>query len=103
LTQRSLAIGRNWRQVVAFLAAGVGLIAIYAWPEARRLPGVRTTAIQTSDRPVNTPPLRIVLMSDIHLGNTKMDEQRLRRIVALVNQQAPNLILIAGARTSHRN
>jgi uncharacterized protein len=92
----NLAARRRLGRWVAIAALGVGLLLLYAWLEARSLPVVRTAAIKMADWPKNVPPLRIVLMSDIHLGNETMDEGRLRRIVAIVNRQAPDLILIAG-------
>ncbi len=90
------AVWRNFWRLAAIVALGAGLLTIYAWAEARRMPVVRTARIAMADWPPSTPPLRVVLMSDIHLENETMDEGRLRRIVEIVNRQAPELVLIAG-------
>jgi predicted MPP superfamily phosphohydrolase len=46
--------------------------------------------------PTDTPPITLVLLSDIHLGNRGMDEERLSRIVGEVNAARPDLVLLAG-------
>lgn len=79
----------------------LGLIAavgVFAWAHhnARIDPIVRTARIGYRDWPVGTPPVRLVVLSDIHMGNESMDPARLRRIVAQVNALHPDLILLAG-------
>lgn len=41
-------------------------------------------------------PLKIALMSDIHIGGLHMPAKRLDKIVATINAQNPDIILIAG-------
>lgn len=80
--------------------AGVLLIVLafggYSFLEARRDPVVREAAIAMADWPAGAPPLRLVLLSDIHAGNLAVTPARLSRVVAQVNALQPDLILIAG-------
>ncbi|WP_245843924.1 metallophosphoesterase [Sphingomonas spermidinifaciens] len=46
--------------------------------------------------PPGERPLRLVLLSDIHVAGPDMPPGRLARLVALVNAQRPDLVLIAG-------
>ena len=56
----------------------------------------RTASVALPALPTGTPPLRVALLSDIHLGNRGMRPERLDRIVAQVNAARPDLILVAG-------
>lgn len=85
--------------IVRILLVGAllgGLLTLYAFAEARRLPVIRRAAVSLQDWPAATPPITIALLSDIHLGNATMDEQRLASIVDELNAQRPDLILLAG-------
>ena len=75
--------------------AGAGLAA-YAFLEARRDPVLRTATLALPDWPADTPPLRVALLSDLHLGDATTDPARLARTVALVNRASPDLVVIAG-------
>lgn len=77
------------------LLAGVGLVAA-GYQSARSNPVVRTTTVSVVDWPAGAPPLRIALLSDIHIGGAAMDAARLNRIVDSVNARSPDLVLIAG-------
>ena len=49
----------------------------------------------TVDRPLKNKEIRIVAASDIHLGNS-IDIKRLKKYVALINAQHPDLVILAG-------
>jgi predicted MPP superfamily phosphohydrolase len=68
----------------------------YAFLEARRDPVVRRTSIALADWPAGAHPIRLVLMSDIHIGSPAMDAARLTRLVGQVNALQPDLVLLAG-------
>lgn len=88
-----------WRRLVGVCAAGAILtVGLFGWGliNARTEPVVRTATIGFPDWPADTPPIRVVLVSDIHLGNVAMDRRRLDRIVAQTNALHPDLILLAG-------
>jgi predicted MPP superfamily phosphohydrolase len=57
---------------------------------------VRRAELALADWPAGAPPVRVVLLSDIHAGTPTVTPGRLARIVAEVNALDPDLILIAG-------
>ncbi len=79
-----------------FLLAVLTAIVVYAFSEARRDPVVRRATIAMLGWPESTPPMRVALLSDIHIGGPAMPEWRLRRIVGQVNMLRPDLVLMAG-------
>ena len=79
--------------VLALLAA---LFVVIGLREAASTPVERRATVALTGWPAGTPPLRVALLSDIHLGNRAMDTVRLRAIVDQVNAARPDLILIAG-------
>lgn len=75
----------------------LALVAIgWGYAEAVRTPVVRRGAIELLDWPAGAPPLRVALLSDIHVAGPDMPPERLARIVAQVNGERPDLVLIAG-------
>lgn len=52
--------------------------------------------------PAGAPPVRVALLSDLHVAGPDMPPDRLRRIVAQVNAARPDLVLIAGDFTSDK-
>lgn len=86
--------------LVLRLLAGLLLLLLalagYSFVEARRDPVVREAAVPMADWPAGAPPLRLVLLSDLHAGNLAVTPARLGRVVAQVNALQPDLILIAG-------
>lgn len=65
----------------------------YGASEARRDPVIRQAAIAMDglDRPI-----RLALISDTHMSGPDMPPERLARIVAQINAQRPDLIVLAG-------
>ncbi|MDN4632131.1 metallophosphoesterase [Sphingomonas sp. PsM26] len=74
------------------------VVAVFAWAHhnARIDPIVRTARIGFRDWPTTARPVRVALLSDIHIGNESMDAARLARIVRQVNALEPDLIVLAG-------
>jgi predicted MPP superfamily phosphohydrolase len=70
--------------------AGWGLL------NARAEPLVRTATVSLPDWPSGMPPIKVVLLSDIHLGDAVMSRSRLERIVAQTNALQPDVIMLAG-------
>lgn len=73
-------------------------VGLFAWAHhnARIDPIVRRGHIAVRHWPEGTPPVRVVVLSDIHIGNEAMDAARLRRIVGQVNALKPDLVVLAG-------
>jgi uncharacterized protein len=57
---------------------------------------VRQETIQIDNWPNELSGLRIALISDIHTGGPFIDDNKLRKIVELTNQQNPDLIVLLG-------
>lgn len=83
------------RLLIVAALLGLGLIGWGYWT-ARADPMVRETQVGLPDWPTGAPPLRAVLLTDIHVAGPDMPPDRLTRIVALVNELAPDIVLIAG-------
>lgn len=71
-------------------------LAGYGYWGALRDPTVRTVTIAMEDWPKGQPPLRVALLSDLHVAGPDMPPERLARIVTQVNALKPDLVLIAG-------
>lgn len=91
-------VRRMRRLIRVLLVLGVILVVLWTWGacNARADPIVRQTRINLPDWPTGAPPVRVALISDIHIGNGAMDGARLSRIVAQINALKPDIVLIAG-------
>lgn len=72
------------------------LLAGYGYWGALRDPIVRQATVEMTDWPKAQAPLRVVLLSDLHVAGPDMPPERLARIVTQVNALQPDLVLIAG-------
>jgi predicted MPP superfamily phosphohydrolase len=90
--------GRAMRLLKVLLVLGAIAAALWLWGygNARADPIVRQTHINLPDWPMGAAPIRVALISDIHIGNSAMDGARLSRIVGQINALKPDLVLIAG-------
>ncbi len=92
----------RWRTAFGVL----GLIAItciaIAWRDTMADPVVRRTEVIMPGLPAGTPPITVVLMSDLHVANPDMPPSRLARIVGQVNDLRPDYVLIAGDLITNR-
>lgn len=84
------------RPLFAALLAGLVGVALYGWGEALSDPVVRRAHVTMIGGDPHARPLRIALVSDIHVGNLAMPVWRLNRVVDQINAQHPDAILIAG-------
>lgn len=78
------------------LLAGLLTAGCVGMRNAVSLPIVRSAAIDLAELPGDTTPIRIALLSDIHVGNFAMTQQRLSEIVQQVNAAEPDLVVLAG-------
>jgi uncharacterized protein len=81
---------------VVALALAAAALGLAGYREARRDPVVRHLTLRAAEWPAGQPPLRLALLSDIHIGTAAMDAARLARVVDQVNRAGPDLVLIAG-------
>lgn len=87
---------RRWLGLAAlslFLSA-LGVVA--GVHNAGADPLVRRATLIEADWPADTPPMRLVLMTDTHVAGPDNPPARLERIVRQVNALRPDLILVAG-------
>lgn len=71
-------------------------LAGYGYWGALRDPIVRRATVAMADWPNGQAPLRVALLSDLHVAGPDMPPERLARIVTQVNALKPDLVLIAG-------
>lgn len=89
------------RFLLLLLLLVLGIIGL-GLATAMRDPVVRRMTIHMRDWPAGAPPLRVVLLSDLHVAAPETPPSRLARIVAQVNALHPDLVLIAGDFEQHR-
>ncbi len=83
------------RLFLLLLLSALGL-AGYGYWSATREPVVREARVEIRAWPAGQRPLRVLLMSDIHVQGPDMRPERLLRIVEQANALRPDLVLIAG-------
>jgi len=82
---------------ILLLLVALGLVLTgWAYWTAVADPVVREARIGLADWPAGAPPIRAVLISDIHVAGPDMPPERLQRIVAQINAFRPDIVLIAG-------
>ena len=77
-------------------AAAVGLLALHMVLLASAMPIVRHLDLHVRDWPAGAPPLKLVLLSDLHVAAPGDSIAHLTRVVAKVDALHPDLVLIAG-------
>lgn len=89
----------RWRRVHLALLLAVGLalfVLVFAYAAAIRDPIVRRARVGLSDWPAGQPPIRVLLISDIHAAGPDMPPSRVVRLVEQANRLSPDLVLLAG-------
>lgn len=87
------------KRIALILAVPLLLIlGMFTWGYAGAIadPIAREARIMVPGWPSGAPPVRVALISDLHVGGPDMAPERLARIVAQVNAARPDLVLIAG-------
>src|SRR3954465_741297 len=82
-----------------FLQLSVALVlALLGWCYWTAIadPVVREAEVALPGWPAGAPPVRALLMSDLHVAGPDMPPERLARIVAQANALRPDIVLIAG-------
>jgi len=91
---------QSWRKLIRAALASflLFILACLGWGffiEPNRLV-VQQATIQIDNWPKELSGLRIAMIGDIHTGGPFIDDNKLRRIVELTNQQNPDLIVLLG-------
>jgi len=84
----------NKGNVAVALVYGISAVILLAGYYSAKVPTVRTKSFQLS-KVIPAEQLKVVLVSDIHLG-MMISNGKLERMVNLINSQNPDLILMAG-------
>jgi len=84
---------RRWLALLAITA--LAMLGGMYW-SAAAMPVARRLTITVADWPAGTSPLRLVLISDLHVAGPENPPARLSRVVAQVNALRPDIVLIAG-------
>jgi predicted MPP superfamily phosphohydrolase len=83
------------RALLLIVLLAVALAGFGYWG-ATRAPIVREASVAMADWPEGAPRLKVLLLSDVHVGAPDMTPERLAGIVAQANALAPDVVLIAG-------
>ena len=78
------------------IAAVVLLAALAGYRNAHAAPIVRHLTIRTADYPEGAPPVRVALVSDIHVHGPDMPPARVGKIVEQINALHPDIDILAG-------
>ena len=78
------------------------LFAFKAWSDTMAVPTVREAEFVHKGLAPGTRPVRIALLSDIHVAGPDMPPERLEHIVSQINGLQPDLVLIAGDLVSEK-
>jgi predicted MPP superfamily phosphohydrolase len=90
------------RRAVAMAIILAVLVGAKAWHDTMRAPVVERLVVESPALAAGSRPVRIALISDIHVAGPDMPPERLARIVAQVNALKPDLIAIAGDLVSEK-
>jgi predicted MPP superfamily phosphohydrolase len=94
--QRRSRLNHLLRILVAVLLISAVGVAVFGYHEATRDPVVRRLTLHDADWPRGAPPMRILLMSDLHALGPAAGTDRLKRIVAQANSLRPDVVVLAG-------
>lgn len=86
----------RWRRWLGGAFVVIVVLVGIMFAEARRMPILRTTTVVLPGYPAGAKPLRIALLTDTHLAGPDQTPERLARIVAAIDAQHPDLILLGG-------
>jgi uncharacterized protein len=87
--------------LLALTLLAIAVLAKGYW-NATRDPIIHRAEVRVSNWPDAELPLKILLLSDIHVAGPDMPPERLQRLVRRFNQLKPDLVLIAGDLVSEK-
>jgi uncharacterized protein len=87
--------GRRSKCRIGAAIVGIGLLAWAGLVEPRRMV-VRRARLRLPRWPARLTRLRVAVVSDLHAGGPHVGDRRLERVVARVNREAPDLVVLLG-------
>ena len=97
-----MRLNRRWLLWLLLPVVLGTLIVGKGYWNATRDPMVRRATIEVKGWSTGEPPLKVLVLSDIHVAGPDMPPERLVKIVAGLNQLKPDLVLIAGDLVSEK-
>ncbi len=91
-----------WRRLLLLLAVMGVALAVIGYRNAQADPIIRRATVSLPNWPQGAPPMRVLLLSDVHAARPDMPLSRVARIVDIANAQNADAILIAGDIVSER-
>lgn len=85
----------KWGILIGLIGA-LGALIAFGYHEATRDPIIRTATFKDPHNRGNGTPVRVLLMSDIHIESPETPPDRLSRIVDQANALHPDIVVIAG-------
>jgi uncharacterized protein len=90
-----------WHWLTGLLLLSIAVLGNGYW-NATRDPIIRTASLGVDNWAAGEPPIKILLLSDIHVAGPDMPPERLSRLVRRFNALKPDLVLIAGDLVSEK-
>jgi len=84
------------KRLILLLTVSALILVSQAWRGAEVEPVQRNLRYTVDHWPAGAPPVRLVLLSDLHVGPPDMPPERIARLVDRVNALKPDCVLIAG-------
>lgn len=102
MTAEAIRKNRRWLRWLILLALiGVAVLAKGYW-NATRDPIIHRANLTVDSWPEGHAPVKLLLLSDIHVAGPDMPPERLMRLVGNFNTLKPDLVLIAGDLVSEK-
>lgn len=80
--------------LLALLAVGAGVWGVMQEPNQLRYTQAR---MKSGQFPLHWQPIRIVVVSDLHMGSPYIDLDKLETVVGLINSAEPDVVLLLGS------
>lgn len=93
---KALRMIRRILRLLGFVTLVAAALALWGFVNTQADPVIRRANVHMAEWPAHAAPLRVALISDVHVQAPTMPPERLARIVAEVNAHHPDLILLAG-------
>jgi uncharacterized protein len=84
------------RRLILLSILFVFLLTGFMYWTATRDPVIRRANIAMPDWPQGAPPVKVMLISDVHIAGPDMPPERIARIMNQVNAAKPDLVVFAG-------